>query len=263
MDRDPYDILKQQRWELAAVQRSVDRFKRDSRHKDPSELPPGRRAINETTRAVSATIRERIEKEHREMVRKPPAWLDRLSTFDSDVLAVVAVASAIWVGDVTNVEMTSYGQTVSAFGRRATSALRAQAEFDEFRLVGTRKDAEKAHKELVRLFDIANPSPNAKSWGRFCKRMQLARAERWDRDGPTRLAIGGFLAWALSTGAPEWFVVEQRGTGILKPSCLMLTPHAMETMRDAQVRAETRRPLMLPMLVPPNPWTWAQKEDAK
>ena len=62
MDREPFDILKQQQWELAAVQRSVDRFKRDAKHKDPSALPPGRRAINATTKSVAAAIRAKIEK---------------------------------------------------------------------------------------------------------------------------------------------------------------------------------------------------------
>lgn len=263
MDREPFDILKQQQWELAAVQRSVDRFKRDAKHKDPSALPPGRRAINATTKSVAAAIRAKIEETHREGGDRPPVWLDRLSPFDPVVLAVVGIASAIWVGDVTNTEMTSYGQTMYAYSRRAVGALRTQAEFDEFRLAGTRKDALRENAELVRLFDLANPAPNAKSWGRFRKRMQLARTEQWDAFERVKSAIGGFLAWSLAEGAPEWFVLEKRGQGVLKPTCLMLTPHAMEVMRDAQVRAETRRPLMLPMLVPPNPWTWAQKEDTK
>lgn len=39
--------------------------------------------------------------------------------------------------------------------------------------------------------------------------------------------------------------------------CLLLASQAVERMADVDVRAEVARPLLLRMVIPPNPWRWA------
>ena len=41
------------------------------------------------------------------------------------------------------------------------------------------------------------------------------------------------------------------------PMCIRLTEYALERLADGDVRAEVARPMMMPMLIPPNPWRYA------
>lgn len=42
---------------------------------------------------------------------------------------------------------------------------------------------------------------------------------------------------------------------------MLLTPQAVERMADTNVRAEVARPMMMPMIVRPNPWRYAEDEQ--
>lgn len=116
---------------------------------------------------------------------------------------------------------------------------------------------------LLRRFQAAFPSANRRAWSRFAAKVSGARSAKWSED--VRFAVGGALATALSNGAPDWFEVAPHGDGPAhrNPLCVLLTPAAVERMADVDVRAEVARPLLLPMIVPPNPWRYAPKIEMK
>jgi DNA-directed RNA polymerase len=104
-----------------------------------------------------------------------------------------------------------------------------------------------------------HPEADRRSWTRFASRIEGARSARWSDD--VRAEVGALLADALATGAPAWFEVARIGEdprAEWRPICVALTDHAVERMADVGTRAEVARPLMLPMIVPPNPWRYRE-----
>lgn len=274
------DIARQSAWEVRSVERAIARFREAAEARDPNELPAGRKALLETVRPVIASMQDLQARAATSSAEggKPGDWEAPILAFSPEVLAVVAVSCALHVKEAPG---SRIGQVLSRFSNRVARSLVDQLDHDRF--VAAQQEAQREairlakrdgvqeaelrdirEDALLRMFQRQNPKADRRAWRRFATRIEAARSAPWDE--PTRHKIGGALAGALTAGAPEWFeLVTLRQSGIGGTQTvfyLLLTPHAVERMADATVRAEVARPMMLPMIVPPNPWRYAERKTA-
>lgn len=259
---DAFDLSREAAWEVAAVDRAVKKYQeaaRDARRADRQhELPPARRALVETVGPVSARIHGMQDTaiEARGSAGRPPGWHGPFLAFPADVLALVAVTSAVRSPAMTSGRV---GQPVTGFSRWIAATLRDQADHDRF--VEAQRAEAKADKEnggeLLRRFLAAHPDADRRAWSRFAAKVEGARSQAWGDD--IRTDVGAALAKALVEGAPDWFELGRVGDlpEHRNPMCILLTEKAVEKMADVDVRVEVARPLMLPMICPPNPWRYA------
>ncbi|WP_458098571.1 hypothetical protein [Roseomonas sp. WA12] len=285
-----FDFKREADWEQLAVQRAVRRYEAAllaaQKNGDPASMPPGRRVLYETVRPVAARIEEMRSQEY---PTRPPDWLNVFQSFGADVLAVVAVCTALRAGILT---ASVVGTTCTVFNKRVGVVLRDQADHDRFvaeqeaaqrkavaplrkaaKVAAAQQDAELVRElskvlsethadQLLKDWRRRHPEANRRAWGRFAARITGARSTKWSEDLVS--SIGGALGDALVTGAPEWFGKDQVGDGLPthRPMCITLTPKAVEAMADASARAEIARPMLRPMIIPPLPWQYREKEAA-
>lgn len=255
---EAFDLTRQAAWEVAATERAVARYREAVATRDPAELPPGRRVLAETVGPVADVLERRLDEVVRGGKGKPRPWQDALLLFDPDVVAFIAVATALRSSPLAQ---SRVGQTVLHFSKRVCAALRDQADHDRW-LRETRKAAEEdpQARALLGRWKRLHPQADRRAWTRFAGRLEGARSARWSE--PARVEVGGMLAQALAEGAPRWFEVARIGEDPReewRPVCVALTDHAVERMADVEARAEVSRPLMLPMIIPPNPWRYAER----
>lgn len=251
-----FDHAEEAAWEVAAVTRAIKRYREfaDSPNRDPADLAPGRRVLAETVGPVSARVTTLLDEAATIVKGGVVEWHAPLSLFPADVLAFIAVSSALRAGPV---EQSRVGTTLPAYAMRVCNVLRDQADHDRF-LRDNRKaakvDAEAA--ELLRRWTRCNPQADRRSWGRFSARLEGVRSARWGK--PTCMLVGAVLVRALVEGAPEWFERDHVGLGpvAMRPLHILLTPYAVERMMEADARAEVARPMMMPMIIRPNPWKY-------
>lgn len=257
---DAFAISRQAAWEVRAAREGAKRFADALAHKDPAELPAAQRALREVAAPVVAEISRRQD-DALGPTKNPAPWHAPLALFDPEVLAVVAIATAMNASP--SAASPRDGMSISAFSRAVAAALRDQSDHDRW-LEDQRKASKandedgRAAKALLRRWERQNPRTNRRAWARFAGRIEGARSRPWDAN--TRMAVGGVLLEALVAAAPAWFelrlVSDGRGASTYR---LSLTTHAAERVADAEARAEVSRPLLLPMLIPPNPWRYAAK----
>lgn len=283
------DLSRQAAWEVRSTERAVARYRAAAERMDPMSLPRGRRALVETVGPVSKTIEAARDALMQATSGKPPPYVAPILAFNSEVLAVTAVAHVIQ-GKIR--ENSRTGITLTGFARAVSRSLRDQADYDRFvaaqmqaqreataPITAEIRQAEKAgdgakvralskvlsevrEDELLRAFRRRNPQADRRAWSRFAARIEGARSKPWDED--TGLSVAGFLADAMTRGAPDWFEMGRLGDGPdhRNPTCVVLTPHAVEQLAEATTRAELARPMLLPMLIPPNDWRHVEKEAA-
>lgn len=256
---DALDVAREAAWEVAAVGRAVKRYHEAAAHADPADLPPGRRALAETVSPVSSKLNARLDEATAHKDGRPEGWHAPLLLFSPDVLAVIAVATALRATPLAGVRL---GKTVPVFSRQVCNVLRDQADHD--RWVGAQRkaaDKDPEAKAALGRWKRLHPDGSRRAWTRFASRLEGARTSRWPDD--VCAAVGGVLIQALVEGAPDWFAREQVGSdpAHMRPICITLTDRAVERMADIETRAEVARPLLLPMLIPPNPWRYAEPTD--
>ncbi|MDB5317092.1 MAG: hypothetical protein JWO24_2936 [Rhodospirillales bacterium] len=258
--RSAYDISEQAAWEVRSVTLAVARYRDAAGGRNIDDLPPGRRAMLETIGPVSAVVTEFQQAAIGAQKGRPPGWHFPLLAFHADVLALIAVAVALRAAPM---EFSRVGLALTSFSRRVCGALRDQADHDRF--VRDQRAAKKIDPNgdlLLRRFQKAFPDANRRAWSRFAAKVEGARSGKWpDKDC---VEIAAALSQALVRGAPDWFSVERFGLGAAarQPVCVLLTHEAVARLAEFDVRAEVARPLMLPMLIEPNPWQYKEVNHA-
>lgn len=255
---DAFDMSRQAAWEVAATERAVARYREMVAKRDPADLPPGRRVLAETVGPVAAVLEHRLDGVVQGGKGKPRPWQDALLLFEPEVVAFIAVATALRSAPLAQ---SRVGQTVVQFSKRVCSTLRDQADHDRW-LRETRRAAEEdpRARALLNRWKRLHPQGDRRAWTRFASRLEGARSAKWSM--AARAEVGGMLACALAEGAPRWFEVARIGEDpreAWRPLCIALTDHAVERMADVEARAEVSRPLMLPMIIPPNPWRYVER----
>jgi DNA-directed RNA polymerase len=288
---DAFVYSEQARREADSSAAAVARYRKAAAKMDPTDLPTGQRLLVETVRPIAAVLEKIRDGIMGSTGGKPAGWQNAFIAFDPDVLAVIAIGPAL---RVWSIHKSRVGVPLTAYGRAVSSALRDQADYDRFVLQqvqaqseATRpvkkqiRKAEEAGKKddvralskvlseiredaMLRSFKRMNPKADRRAWSRFAARIEGARSKQWD--DATRTQVGARLAACLVEGAPKWFELLRHGEGPehRRPICLCLTAHALEQLEDIETRTELAHPQCLPMLVPPNPWRYAetQKEAA-
>jgi DNA-directed RNA polymerase len=257
---DALDLSRQAAWEVAATERAVKRYREAVAERDPAELPPGRRVLAETVGPVAAVLERRLDEVVQGSKGAPPGWHQALLLFEPDVIAFIAVATALRSAPMAQ---SRVGQTLVQFAKRVCSTLRDQADHDRW-MRETRKAAEDdpQARALLGRWKRLHPQADRRAWTRFAGRLEGARSARWSE--AIRVEVGAMLAQALAEGAPRWFEVARVGEDPReewRPVCIALTDHAVERMADVETRAEVARPLMLPMIIPPNPWRYVERPN--
>lgn len=271
---DAFALREQAEWEVAAVNRAITKYHEAKRHMATHELPPGAQALVETVGPVSEVIAKK-QKEFGGPAQPGPAALWKFAFLLSppDVLSAVGIITALRTSTTPGGRV---GVSVMQYSRWVASVLKDQHDHDfwvadlEAKQRAAVRDAKAAGKApnevredaLVRRFRKQFPDGDRKGWAKFAGKMEIARSSKWSGEMTTQ--VGACLAQCLADGAPEWFEVIRSGVGHahLWPLCLCLTPRAVERMADMDVRAEVARPMLLPMIIPPIPWKYEEKDLA-
>lgn len=261
------DLELEARWELEAIQLGVERFQQQEKEKEEGDRASGRMVMRETVEPVAKLIEERlVEKDGPGF---PPPWRVLLSGASSEVLSVIAVGVALRTKNLPGTDRR--GQPLPTFNGRIAHAVRDQRDFDrwssEQRKAAREQDKEERAAEpadvALQRFERMNQGKRNRSraWARFVERMEIARTADWSPNDEH--SVGTFLAGALVEAAPKWFAVEEVGAkkSAHAPMCLVLTDYAVGRMADSEDRASVARPMLLPMLVPPNDWRYSAGQE--
>lgn len=258
---DALDFAREAAWEVSAVDRAVKRYRKFAEGREPAELPPGQRVLAETVGPVSAAIRAAQDEAAAHGRGAPPPWHAPILAFDPDVLAVSAVATALRAPLEADRRV---GMTIPRYSRAVCTVLRDQAEYDAWAAAQKQaaRDGDERAGWLLRQWHRQHPDGSRRAWRAFRARVEAARQQVWP--DATQIAVGAMLARTLADAAPRWFEIAQAGEGPkhMQPLCLLLTQRAVDQMADAEARAEVARPLLLPMLIPPLPWRYADDAQA-
>ena len=101
---------------------------------------------------------------------------------------------------------------------------------------------------------------NRRSVQTWWRRIGLMRDAPWPRDH--RIQLGSALLHWLAEECPAWFslvLVPQPGGKTIR--VIRTTEQARERMADIHERTEAAQVFHMPMLVPPAPWRWDQREQ--
>lgn len=260
------DLELEARWELEAIQLGVERFVQHEKEKEVGDKIGGRLVMRETVEPVARMVEERLGTAPGDG-RYPP-WHSLLVATSSEVLSVVAVGVALRVKAISGTDRR--GQTLPTFGDRIGDAIRDQRDFDKWakeqRASYLAQDQDQRAADpadvALRRFERMNPKPSRFAWRRFAKKVEATTSADWSIND--KHSVGTFLAGVLTEAAPKWFAIEEVGAkkSAHAPMCLVLTDYAVGRMTDSEERASVARPMLLPMLVPPNDWRYSTPTSA-
>ena len=249
--RSAHEIEVEVRWEVEAVERGAERYRRAAVSKSPGELPGGAALLRAVMGSLTPTIRDAQAEALAALGGKGGSAEGRevsaiLVSVGAEQLALMALLTALTVPDTE-------GRPLTALALALSRDIRRQIEFDrwEDQQEGAAPDA-RCDAYLRRL--DAQDSPKLRAlWERWRKRVLIDPLSPWPRH--VAIATGTAPLMLLTHVAPERFALKP-GTQS-SPHMLCLTERAVDEIRAREVRAEVSRPLLMPMIVPPNDWRYA------
>jgi hypothetical protein len=246
-------IEAEARWEVEGINRAVARYREAAKHKTPAELPSGQALLRELVGPLSEAIRQaqaKAAEEHASAGRPAPhGWAIQL--LEADQLAVITVATALRPdrsGDA--IPLTNMASMIG-------SAVRLQVEFDRWvdAKDGTPPDA--SADRFLRKLLAKQPERATRLWPKWRRKVVETREAPWSAS--LRISLGCALLRLLVDTAPSRFSIDTRViTGNRTQAVLQVSDETLTELQQREARAEVARPLLLPMIVPPNEWKYEE-----
>ncbi len=255
-------------WETEGTRRAVFRYREAAASKEPHELPGGRRLLRECVPNLVTAIRlgQDEAKELLASEGRTPLWAWPLMLCDAEELAVITVCTTL---RAVGGPATDGNRSASAISSCAMIARVAQEQLGFDHWVEEQKKVNKVakeakgdpeaepHRDLLKALRNAHPDVDRRTWAKWRKKLEITKADPWDK--AVCLAFGGWLLDALERTSEGRIKVAQRAiSGGRTEAYVALSAETEELLRDLDSRAEVARPLRMPMLIPPIPWSYTQ-----
>jgi len=265
MQTSANDLARQASWELEGVRRAILRYREAAAAKNAAELPPGRALLRELVGPLTAAIvaaqeqaAARIRGE--EHGGRIPEWVWPIQMVPAETLAVITLCAAMRAPVVSSCG-TGRSGGLTTMAHQVCYAVRAQIELTRWEDEQRRKNIEAKkrkdgdHVDLLASLHRRYPDVSRAVWARWKRKVNAAQCEPWPEARATH--FGTFLLKLLADTAPHRFSICTRSLpGLRTELHLTLTPDTLELLNDRAARAEVARPMLMPMLIPPNPWRY-------
>ena len=249
---DAFDLMEEARWEMEGVRRAEKRYRKAAEATDAASLPSGQRMLREIVPPLIEAIRE-AQSEGLEKIGNGRLckWCWPIQLLEPDRLAVITVVNALRAVTGPNTETTR----LPGVGMALADSIRDEIEY--LRWMKEQGKAEPGERDVLDAFKRTYPAPNRAVWSRWRRKVQAARCEPWEKE--VQLALGVHLVHLLCKVAPDRFSVveEPRAGNVGNVKCLEASQATMELMSDIETRAALARPRLMPMIIPPKPWRYA------
>lgn len=250
-------------WEMEGVRIATERYRAAMDTADVTALGPSSKLLRQIVppliKAICAAqveAGEQMSNGGRAATRGLPLIL-----LPADKLALIVAAKSLRVALTSRVAGKDEALGIVAQAGHICSAMRDQIEFDrwEAEQLQAAKDAKRLkdsdHVNLLRRLEKAYPNLSTRAWARWRTKIEVLREQPWEKELAT--ATGAHLIRMLVDTSPDVFEIIERGKGGGQVQYfLALTESASEMLRDLTARAEVARPLLMPMIVRPNPWRY-------
>ncbi len=259
-----HEQAAQAAWELEGVRRSVERYREAAKAADPLTLAPGKALVRGVVTPLIAAIRG-LQDASAEALSTPgrqPEYAWPLQVIEPEKAAVIVLSVACRAGlrMVEKVAGNSLGGTLAAHAKEIAGALRDQLHYDRWVASERQLNKEAArsqvegHKDRLYALQKRYPTLDRRVWRKWAAKLELAALAEWDEK--QAIVLGSALLRLLCDVAPDKFVIEERKTAVGVQYVLGVTEQVREVMNDVTQRAEVARPLLMPMICPPNPWQY-------
>lgn len=254
-----FDLLMEARWEQEGVRRAARRYREAAAAADPSTLPSGQKLLREIVPPLTAKITE-LQLKGADMLStpgKPPKWALPIQLVGAETLAVITMIRSLAGAEVPT------DQSASVTGLSLDIAQAVHDELDYRSWIEAQAKVNKAareakdwdHVDLLAAFKARYPAADRQAWRSFRRRLELVKAEPWDKE--TSIQLGAALIHALIEAAPARFEIDTRPlAGGRTQNYLSLSAETRRMIQDVETRAEVARPMLMPMLIPPIPWSY-------
>lgn len=258
-----HDLHHQAQWEIEGTRRAVERYRDASLEADPMTLAPGKALIRGVVGPLIAAI-EAAKVEATDALASPggaPLWAWPIQVINAPQAAVITLNVAVrCVSGGTLSKSGGVAAGVTASAKNIAGAIKDQLEYERWSAKQTQANAEAArsktldHADLLKALRLRYPSLDRNVWRRWRAKLELAGLAEWDERAA--VGLGSMLIKLLVTTAPDRFVIRERPTNGGVQYVLGCTEAVMVVMNDVRERAEVARPMLMPMLVRPNPWRY-------
>lgn len=254
--RSPLAIEAQARWELEGISRAVARYREAAEHKSPVECAGARGVLREVVGPLTARIERAQEEAAQQQISRgqPPPDALILQLVEAERLAVMTLTVALRAAPGGS------EPPLSALAAAISRFVRAQIEFDKWEQATAGTPPDEGADRFLRRMLAHRPANLRRLWPRWRKRVLETRSAQWPTS--TSVYLGARLVGLLVEAAPARFsLVDVRRAGARSQRVLRVAPDLLAEMQQREARAEVARPMLMPMVVPPNDWRYETKES--
>jgi DNA-directed RNA polymerase len=263
---------RQVHWEMSGINEGVRVAREAVREAETKgrvgETLPGRKIIKEVFPALLKRLTA-AKAEACELVGgrgRPPGWIWPVSMVDADRLAVITLTVALRGGPAMGGAWD--GSTpVTGASIALAAAVRTQIEYEAWleeqhavnaavrKGLAEGEGVPEGHRNLIKAFKARYPDATTRAWGTWRAKIQATREGRWSKKDVS-VPLGTKLIHELCEAAPDRFEQVSVSLQGATTAVLRLTEKTIEEMRDINTRMAVARPLMMPMIIKPNPWRY-------
>jgi DNA-directed RNA polymerase len=265
----PLDALdRQRRWEVEGVNHAIRRFRELEASKELNEQASGRSALRDVVprlvTLLEAAQRDAIEGLANPKRGRPPGWWWYLGLLPADQLAVLVVVNVLSHAGRASHDRGG-GQKMTSLASALARSVRLQAEFGQW-VIDERaktKDAKGRGEAYNNLYECLRRNArkiDRKAVQMWFRRIGKMRDQPWPEDEVVQFAA--LLVKLLVKAAGGWFetvLIPLKGGKTQRQ--VRLTELGRRGMEDFQNRAESGQAYHMPMLCPPQPWSYECPKD--
>lgn len=255
------DIEEQIRWEMVGVERGVERAREAFEDRTIADGDVGRKLIALAVPRLAAVIKSAQEEAMAHLTKpgrgRPLLWWLQILTLTPEQLAVITFRAVL-----------NYKPRDFTFNRPLTAVcvkldldVKLQLDFEDWKEDERAKTKaggkdENGRNLVVNQYERflrSTKQVNAKTFKKFCEKIERRRKDRWSREDG--IAFAAKLIELLCLAIPEWLHVEYRSTkGGASEKQIIFSEECKALIAEIVEQTELSRPLLMPMICPPEDW---------
>lgn len=253
------DLYREAQWEMKGIRQAAQLYREASASLSPSELPSGQWLLREIVPGLAQAIRKEQETGLVALGRtlkqgyETGAWALPLQLLTADELALITT--------IVGFDAVRGGQIANVLGLAKQIAHRVQDELGwRVWTIEQKQSVKHGGEDLLGRLQRRYPMVTRKVWSKWQTKIGLLRAAKWSET--QEVSFGSTLLGILCQSSPEHFSTVSLRDGNSTVKRLRLSDETAERLSDIETRREVLRPRLMPMVIPPIPWEYAQPERA-